>query len=91
MEKIVNPFALFCLPAQLFLISMFLDLLYIFFVKLNAHPKMKLWSIKAKVMLFVFFCSGGVGWSFLINYACGYEKYIAWSLAAIPLLYYTFK
>ena len=91
MEKLANQFALFCLPAQLFLIFMFVDLCYIFFVKLQSHPKIKLWSMKLTIMMFLLFCLAGLGWSFIVNYACGYEKNVAIGLAAIPLLYFTFK
>jgi hypothetical protein len=47
--------------------------------------------MSTKIKIFLIFCLGGLGWSFVINYACGKEKYIAWVLAAIPLLYFTFK
>jgi hypothetical protein len=86
MEKIINPLALFCLPAQLFLISMCFEVCYLIFFKLDKSKPVKL-----KFMGFLLFCLAALGWSFIINYVCGYEKYIAWGLAAIPLLYFTFK
>jgi hypothetical protein len=32
-----------------------------------------------------------IGWSFVIHYACGYQEYIAWVLAAMPILYLMFR
>lgn len=87
MEKIINPFALFCLPAQLFLLLILFDICYIFFITLNMK-KAKQPTLKTKIFGFLLFCLAGLGWSFIINYVCGYQEYIAWGLAAIPLLLY---
>ena len=82
-----NPFALFCLPAQFFLLFIVFDLFYIvFFKKIK-----KTFAMSTKIKIFLIFCMAGLGWSFVINYACGYEKFVAWGLAAIPLLYFTFR
>ena len=82
-----NPIAQFCQPAQFFLLFIVLDLIYIlFFKKLK-----KTFAMSTKIKLFLILGLGGLGWSFVINYACGYEKYVAWVLAAIPLLFVTFR
>ena len=87
--EIANPFALFCQPAQYFLILIFFDFIYIAFFK---SPKSKKHvSMSARSIVFLFLCLMGIGWSFLINYTCGYQQYVAWGLAAIPVLYFTFK
>ena len=82
-----NPFTQFCQPAQFFLLFIVLDLFYIVFLK----KLKKTFTMGTKIKIFLIFCLGGLGWSFVVNYACGYEKYVAWVLAAIPLLYLTFK
>lgn len=87
--EITNPFALFCQPAQYFLILILFDFIYIAFFK---TPKSKKYvSMSGRSVIFLLLCLIGIGWSFVINYACGYQQYIAWGLAAIPVLYLTLK
>lgn len=85
--ELANPFATLCLPAQYFLILIFLDVLYVaFFTKSKKNL-----SVTSRSMVFFFLLMCSIGWSFVINYACGYQEYIAWVLAAIPLVYVFFR
>ncbi len=87
--EIANPFALFCQPAQYFMILIFFDFIYIAFFTVG--KKRKIITMKLRCILFFILCLCGIGWSFVINYACGYQQYVAWGLAALPVLYLTFK
>lgn len=82
-----NPFATLCLPAQYFLILIFIDVLYVAFFKKSK----KNLSVTSRSMAYFFILMCSIGWSFVINYACGYEENIAWVLAAIPIVYLFFK
>ncbi len=83
----MNPFAMFCAPAQYFLILIFIDVIYIsLFQKSKKNISLQMRSV---ILFFLIICS--IGWSFIINYACGYEEKIAWVFAAIPILYLSFK
>ena len=46
-------------------------------------------AYRSMIYFFILLCS--IGWSFVINYACGYEEKVAWVLAAIPIVYLFFK
>ena len=85
--ELANPFAALCLPAQYFLILIFLDVLYVAFF--NKSKKNLSVTSRSMVFFFLFMCS--IGWSFVINYACRYQEYFAWVLAAIPLVYVLFR
>ncbi len=70
-----------------FLIIVFFDILFIVFGKSKNQNK----PLDNKIKVFLVLCLCAVGWSFIINSACGYQQEIAWGLAAVPLLYLTFK
>lgn len=77
----------FCSPALFFLVIVFFDIVFIVFGKSNNKSK----PLDKKIKLFILLSLCAVGWSFIINIACGYEQYIAQGFAVIPLLYLTFK
>ena len=85
--KPANPFETFCQPAQIFLLLFILDVFYGAFFKQTKKEM----SAGKRGLVFFLLCVCGIGWSFVINYACGYEQYIAWGLAAIPLMYLVVK
>jgi len=84
---LANPFATLCLPAQYFLILIFVDVIYVAFFKKSK----KNLSLTSRSMVFFFILMCSIGWSFVINYACGYEENVAWVFAAIPILYLAFR
>jgi hypothetical protein len=87
--EIQDPLALFCTPAKYFLILIFFDIIYIAFFK--EGKKKKTIPINTRIIIFFLLCLSSIGWAFLVNYACGYQKYVAIGFAAIPVLYLTFK
>jgi len=76
-----------CSPAVFFLIIVFVDIVYIAFGKSKNKNK----PLDNKIKIFLFLCLCALGWSFIINSACGYQQNIAWAIAAIPLLYLSFR
>ena len=76
-----------CSPASFFLVIVFFDIVFIIFGKSKNTNKPLVNKIKVFVMLSL--CA--LGWSFIINSACGYQQNIAWVIAAIPLLYLSFR
>ena len=72
-----------CSPASFFLIVVFVDIAYITIS--SSKP------LDMKIKVFLFLCLCALGWSFIINSACGYQQYLAWGIAAIPLLYLSFR
>ena len=78
-----------CDPALFFLFFAFFDFLFIVFVKRKNKNKTKNFNHKIKIFLLLFLC--GLGWTFIINSICEYEKYIAWTFAAIPLIYLSYR
>jgi hypothetical protein len=76
-----------CFPASFFLIIVFFDIAFIVFGKNKNKNK----PLDSKIKSFIILCLCGLGWSFIINSTCGYEQNIAWGIAAIPLLYLSFK
>ena len=85
--ELANPFATLCLSAQYFLILMFADVIYVAIFKKTK----KNISVAYRIMIYFFILLCSIGWSFVINYACGYEEKVAWVLAAIPIVYLFFK
>ena len=83
--EITDPFARFCTPAQYFLILILFEIIYIAFFTVGR--KFKKIPMSTRIILFSVLCLSSIGWSFIINYACGYHIYVAWALAAIPVLY----
>jgi hypothetical protein len=73
----------FCDPALFFLVIAFFDVLYIIFV--SSKNKNKDFNKKIKGFILLFLCI--IGWSFIINSVCNYDKYIALAFSIIPLLY----
>ena len=76
-----------CSPASFFLVLVFFDIAFIVFGKSKNQNK----PLDRKIKGFIILCLCAVGWTFIINSACGYQQEIAWGLAAVPLLYLTFK
>ena len=72
-----------CSPALFFLLIVSIDIAYI--TTSISRPFDK------KIKIFSFLCLCAIGWSFIINSACGYQQNIAWGIAAIPLLYLSFR
>jgi len=72
-----------CDPALFFLVIAFFDVLYIIFV--SSKNKNKDFNKKIKGFILLFLCI--IGWSFIINSVCDYDKYIALAFSVIPLLY----
>ncbi len=84
---LANPFAMLCIPSQFFLILTFIDVIYIsFFQKSKKNI-----PVRSRSIIFFFISMCTIGWSFVINYGCGYAENVGWVLAAIPISYVFFK
>ena len=76
-----------CSPAVFFMVIVFFDIVFIVFGKSKNKNK----PLDNKIKGFIIFSLCALGWSFIINSACGYQENIAWVIAAIPLLYLSFR